>query len=144
MPVSKDMKRVNRCVNKYRRLFGLNGPNGWTTWVSLNDQGEGDLIPGKNGASSEDAVIAGSCDASPAYKSAHIEFNRNTVKKYDEEELDDLVRHELLHVVTAPIYQWVDDMIGTLPKSSRQRIWKSFSQVNEAVTTHLAVITRRE
>ncbi len=140
MSRSKEMQRVNRLVTKYRRLFGLNGVTGWTIYVSMKKEGE--LKSDSGGALSEGAPIAGQCDASPAYRNAYIDIDWQYVKKSSDEELDDLVRHEMLHIVTSPVFTFVNDLIATTPRSGRQRLYKALSQVNESVTTDLEQILK--
>lgn len=133
MVYDKEMRRIGKLINRYSKQFGLFGPRGWEITCELTDS----IAPGCGGAINEGDQVAGACDAAPAYKCATLTFSRDSVRRYDDEELDQLVKHEMLHIVTSPLYQWATDMLETMPKANRIRLWKAFSQVNETVTTDL-------
>jgi len=138
---SREAQRVNRLVSKYARKFGLLGANGYELTINLLDEPDVTTAEGPGPAG---VKLAGSCDAEPAYKRALLEFDRSTVKGYNNEELEGLVAHEMLHVVLAPLYQWTSDMLETTPRANRRRLWKAYSQINEGVTTHLERIVLSE
>lgn len=139
---SSEMVKVDKLVDKWAKRFGLFGVTGWQLTVEVKNAGEGGLTPDIGSAINSGGLVAGSCDASPAYKTAKLEFSRDEIRESGVEELDDLVKHEMLHVVLSPIYQFVCDMFDTFPQANKRRLMKSWSQVNEGVTTDLERIIK--
>lgn len=77
-------RAIRRAFKRYRALLGLNGWRFDLEWASPKDSDE----------------AAAGCIADPEYRRARLFFN---VSKIPDDELDEHVRHELLHAVVWPL-----------------------------------------
>ena len=95
----------------------------------------------KKGAAS---TIAAEMDASPRYKEMVITVRKEWLEQAQPSDIDDVVCHEMLHAVLAPLHDVAKAMLKRLQPGERAGFTEFLNKENEAVTTHLEHILRRE
>ena len=81
----------------------------------------------------------------PEYLDHRITVNEGWLKCTDQEELDETICHEMLHIVTAPLWDLGNKIIGELPSQKKAIYEDWFTTENEKAISKLTeIITRLE
>ena len=89
-------------------------------------------------------IAAAEMDATPRYKEMTITVSKEWLEGSNPSEIDDVVCHEMVHAVLGPLKDVASAMLKALPPSQRKGFYQFLDKENEAVTTHLEHILRRE
>ena len=87
---ARQRRRIERFWKKWRRTLGLDE---WETALNFND---GEYIQ-QDGEASGEAVA--SAHARWQYRHASVSFNLERVARLDEEDLEQMVIHEAMHII---------------------------------------------
>lgn len=85
----REQRRITRFVKKWRQTLGLNQ---WRIEHTYHD-GPFDV----DGSTKSGAV--GACTAHWEYQTAHLEFDVSELANYDDERVEEVVIHELMHAM---------------------------------------------
>ncbi len=121
----EEMSRIGQWSRAYAKLFELHK---WTVRVVWDDRCERDIA--EDGDQYETTA---DCDCDPEYKSVRITYYMHTIDEKVEtwEGLNEVVRHEMLHIKLWRLAQIGEDLVAKREKEVVNR-------VNEDVTTALA------
>ena len=107
-------------------------------WVSdwARDYVVADDLPDKYATREYQGTMAGS-EIMASYKEATLILHGKNSAGASDKKLDELARHEVLHMVLAPYDHTVQDIIEELPKQKRRPFEKWLESEKEAVVVHL-------
>ncbi len=88
--------------------------------------------------------VAAAMEATPRYKEMVIIVRKEWLEEAKPSEIEDVVCHEILHAVLAPLHDVAKAMLKRLQPGERAGFTEFLNKENEAVTTHLEHILRRE
>ncbi len=129
---TKAEKRLGAAVDRWRDRFWLKQHDVTIRFVDTKI---------KKGAMS---TIAAEMDATPRYKEMRMVVHKGWLEEAKPSEIEDVVCHEIVHAVLAPLKDVAAAMLKKLPKEARLGFCEWLDKENEAVTTHLEHIFRRE
>ena len=127
-PLSKAAQRFDAALDRWRDRLWLKQ---WDVSVKLKDQ----KLPG--GAAAE--IVA-----RPPYKDIYIMVDNVWLEGANPNEIEDVVCHEMVHAVLSPLKDVAAGMAKKMPAQQRSAFVLWLDKENEAVTTHLEQILRRE
>ena len=130
-PLAKAEKRIDAAVDRWRDRLWLKQ---WDATIRFSE--------GKVRGSAAD--IAAAMDAVPRYKTMLMTVNSEWLEKASPRAIEDVTCHEIVHAVLSPLKDVAEAMLKALPKADRKGFDNWLQKENEAVTTHLEHIFRRE
>ena len=129
-PETKAEKLVDAAVDRWRDRLWLKQ---WDTTIRFVERKP------KNGD-----ITAAGMKATPRYRNLRMEINGKWLEGATRGEIEDTVCHEMVHVVLAPLKDVAEAMLRGLSRGERKGFRDWLDKENEAVTTHLEQILRRE
>lgn len=119
-------REIRQLILKWRGRLWL------TQWLITPEVVE-EIDPSDGTAFSTTAEI----DASPTYRKAVVKVSKKSWREVTPQQRNRTICHEMLHVVTSPVSDFVKELLEELPPAKRAGFVKWWERVEEGTTEHL-------
>ena len=133
MRIRPQRRKWKAAVLKWQNRLLLNGYHILIEYIEGDDDddvGQSDL----NGAWECIAKI----ETKPMYLEASLKVANSFLRGASDEDIDTKAAHEVVHILTAQMGDFMGALIEELPKGRQQGYWDWWHRVNEFTTTHIS------
>lgn len=125
-------KEITRLVKKWIKILDLEGFQIRVSW--------GPALPPDDKRMSEDAVGSpyASCESLHEYRAARLYFDPSAIPPH--EDLEQLVVHELVHVLLGPLQDAVQDFVDVVPGDFKAVVEPNVERAVERTCTSIATV----
>lgn len=133
MALRTQRRKWKAAVRKWQKRLLLDGYN-----IAIEYVKDGDVIEGQSGLPSESWEWIAEVEIKPMYLQARIKVSDDFLRGASDDEIDVKAAHELAHILTGQMGDFMGTLIEELPKGKQQGYWDWWHRVNEFTTTHIS------
>lgn len=134
MRLRTQRRKWKAAVVKWQKKLLLGGYNIAIEYLGDDDD---DLV-GRSELPSGSWEWVAKVETKPMYLQARLKVANSFLRDASDEDIDTKVAHELVHVLTGQMGDFMRALIEELPKGRQQGYWDWWHRVNEFTTTHIS------
>lgn len=133
MTLKAQRKKWKAAVTKWQKRLFLEGYN-----IAIEYYDDAKEIAGRSELPSESWEWVARIETKPMYLQARMKVADSFLCDASDEDIDTKAAHELVHVLTGQVSDFMSALIQELPKGRQQGYWDWWHRVNEFTTTHIS------
>jgi len=134
MAIRAQRRKWKAAVAKWQKKLLLDDYN-----IAIEYLGDDDSeLPGASALPSESWAWVANAEVKPMYLQARLKVNDSFLRDASEREIDTKAAHELVHVLTGQITDFMCSLIEELPEGRQHGYWDWWHRVNEYTTTQIS------
>lgn len=134
MRLRSQRRKWKAAVLKWQNRLLLNG---YSIEIEYCDP-DADGIVGKSELPSDAWEWVAKMETKPMYLKARVKVANSFLRSASDEDIDTKAAHEVVHILTAQMSDFMGALIEELPKGRQQGYWDWWHRVNEFTTTHIS------
>ncbi len=133
MALRAQRRKWKSAVRRWQERLKLGGYNIVIEYLDA----EGEKLEGGSELPSDSWEWSAKAETKPMYLQARLKVTDRFLMDATDEQIDTTAAHELVHVLTGQLSDFMKALIEELPKGRQQGYWDWWHRVNEFTTTHI-------